>query len=434
MDCEKAIELVSAAVDREIAPDDRAALDAHLAGCADCRATSDAFRLQDADLRRAFAPRREAVSRLAGRAFARIREPGTARPRRPLSWLRLVSAASVGFLAAVLVFRPWGRPSTPTPPSGVEVEDPVAHLGLATGVIEVLPPETDSWEVLPTGGAIPAGARVRTAPGTRCEFWTADGSEVRLNAATEVVFRKDRDLELASGELWSSVAQVERPFEVAASGATVTALGTQFDVRTRQGETVLIVAEGATRIRASGGEKTVEAGETVSVVGGVLGEKERAHDLLLATRWVHEIYLLKARDDPELARRVDDLFARIGESKMENLYEDEIRALGDHCVLPLARYLQSPRSQEKPWKRPAAARILADIAQPWAIPELILLLGDSDGNVRFHAARGLERLTGYSFGRTPESWRDSTLESCEGTRSEWRDWWEANKERYPGRP
>jgi hypothetical protein len=47
--------------------------------------------------------------------------------------------------------------------------------------------------------------------------------------------------------------------------------------------------------------------------------------------------------------------------------------LGDHCVLPLTRYIQSERSRGpgRQSKRASAARILADLPQPWSIPDLL---------------------------------------------------------------
>jgi len=55
---------------------------------------------------------------------------------------------------------------------------------------------------------------------------------VRLNGETELVFHTNRKLELARGQLWSTVAKDDDPYEVRLPEAqsTVTALGTQFDI------------------------------------------------------------------------------------------------------------------------------------------------------------------------------------------------------------
>ena len=56
MNCEQVETLIGALIDDEITADDRMTLDAHLSGCADCRATAEAIRRQSADLRCAFTP------------------------------------------------------------------------------------------------------------------------------------------------------------------------------------------------------------------------------------------------------------------------------------------------------------------------------------------------------------------------------------------
>jgi hypothetical protein len=109
-----------------------------------------------------------------------------------------------------------------------------------------------------------------------------------------------------------------------------------------------------------------------------------------------------------------------------------VKALGDHCALPLTRFIQSDRSLNNENKRVRAAQILSDIAQPWCIPELIGLLGDDDGRIREFAARALLRLTGQTHGRSPESWRSVPLVGCENTIENWRKWWDENRHRYPG--
>src|SRR5712691_5060391 len=88
MHCEQALTLISADLDHEVQPQDRAWLDDHLKDCAGCSATAEAFRLQDAELRRIFAPRREAVVAVAERVLERIallEEEAVPRPVLPLT-------------------------------------------------------------------------------------------------------------------------------------------------------------------------------------------------------------------------------------------------------------------------------------------------------------------------------------------------------------
>jgi len=101
-------------------------------------------------------------------------------------------------------------------------------------------------------------------------------------------------------------------------------------------------------------------------------------------------------------------------------------------VLPLVYFLKgSMREPDQP-RRVVAARLLADLATPRAIPELISLLSDGNGEVRSFIAQAIARLTGETHGRTPDAWRADPLESCESTHRDWQAWWQSNKERYAG--
>jgi hypothetical protein len=110
---------------------------------------------------------------------------------------------------------------------------------------------------------------------------------------------------------------------------------------------------------------------------------------------------------------------------MENLYEAEIRGMGDRCALPLARYIQSDVSKKSPRRRRKAARILADIATKEYLANLAALLRDSDPEVRVQMGRGLERVTGTNLGMGKGHWNSITCNSEDGA-SKW--------EKYLGRP
>ena len=94
--------------------------------------------------------------------------------------------------------------------------------------------------------------------------------------------------------------------------------------------------------------------------------------------------------------RINDLFARIGETKVSYLTEQQLRALGGSCVKPLNKFVQASDNPGKRQKRERAALIVSEVAQPRHIPALIELLGDSSPRVREYAELGLERLTGRS--------------------------------------
>ena len=114
MDCEQALALLLAHMDRELQPGDRPRLEAHLRQCASCRASAEAHRLQDADLRQTFAGRRRASSAIVERVIAHLRTKPAHR-RRHLPWLTVILSAAAGFLIAALLFRPWTNTVKPWP-------------------------------------------------------------------------------------------------------------------------------------------------------------------------------------------------------------------------------------------------------------------------------------------------------------------------------
>jgi hypothetical protein len=128
---------------------------------------------------------------------------------------------------------------------------------------------------------------------------------------------------------------------------------------------------------------------------------------------------------------VKRLLANVGAAKLSLLYEDELRRLGDPGVPPLLAYLASTREAPETAQRVTAARIVADVAETRWIADLIGLLTDGNAQVRFHAARGLERLTGRDQGLTAQAWQTETWAGCESAHDKWLAWWTANRDRYP---
>jgi hypothetical protein len=349
----------------------------------------------------------------------------------------LVSAAA-GFAFALLILQPWHKTSVGTGGQIVTTQPApnttpaIAHLALATGAIEVQPPGKTTWEVMPTGASIVPNSKIRTPDKVRCELIMVDQSTIRLNFNSEVQIGSGRDFKLAAGQMYSSVAKADKEFIVSVAQASITALGTEFDIAADAQNATLTVVEGSTRVVGKDGQRIdVKYGNQLRIVGGAPGEAEAVASLPVATSWVNELLMMKGRDTEELRKRVDQLLAAIGNEKMSFMYEDEIKALGDHCVLPLTRYVQSQLSMRDVRKRHQAARICTEMAQPWSIPQMIELLNDNDGEVRFYAARALQRLVGHSMGRNPEDWRNQKFVN---TVTEWEKWWQSNKDRYPGGP
>ena len=438
MTCDEVRRQLDAWLDEALEAKDQSQVEAHLAECGACRMLSQDLRRQDETLRRAFAPRRRAAGTIAERVLAILRAEAT--PGRPWrSAFLALAAAAAGFLLALVFMRPEPSPARPfgekslakaTAPKPEES----LQLVVATGAVEVC--NDNNWEAMPTGGLVAIGCSVRTPPKVRCEFRTPDGSEVRLNESTEVCFKSPREVNLKEGRVWSTVQKAPTPFCVVSPTVKVTALGTQFDFLHRAKESKVTVVEGKTLILCNNKKTEVPAGNIWSVDAKDHAELERqpAYELLKATDWVNEILMLKGHGNPELTKRIDDLFAHIGETKSDILNDDEIRLLGDHCVLPLTRYLQSDRSKGQIYKRRQAASILADLAQPWCIRDLIGLLEDKDPQVRVSAATALKRLTNQSFGMQPTEWQSAQPAACTSAQATWQEWLKNKDFRCPSEP
>jgi HEAT repeat protein len=74
---------------------------------------------------------------------------------------------------------------------------------------------------------------------------------------------------------------------------------------------------------------------------------------------------------------------------------------------------------------------LGDLAPPSCVPELIALLSDDDGEVRFHTAAALNRLTGQTLGFSPD--RCAADPRDPAPVAAWQEWWSRNRSRYPAR-
>jgi ferric-dicitrate binding protein FerR (iron transport regulator) len=459
MRCDEAVNLISSNLDGEIARDDRSGLDEHLSTCPACREIAGELTLQNAQLTRAFAARRRAAGDLAERVIAQLPTSSVVTRRRSFwsTWSPLLAAAA-GFAVALMIFRPWNANRAGgvnpvnqvinVPSTGTTPKDMVARLALATGRVFVCPSGSDQWRPLETGGQVEPGAAVRTDPKARCEFKMADGSEVRLNSDTQATLHAPRKVEVASGQIFSTVITAKTPEDrfvvhAAPAKAELVAMGTAFDVTCspKESKATLTVVEGSVKVAAksgsASGEEVLKAGETIDLAGGgAFGDKKQVQNLMQATQWVDEILVMKGRDNQELARRMNHLFAMLGQDKMNYMAEEEIRRLGDHCVVPLTRYIESDLSKGRDRNRHNAARLVADVATTSSIPELINLLADRDGEVRYHAARALQRLTGDAAQATasarPQEWRDQSLMQCTPMIDQWHAWWDKNKSRYPG--
>lgn len=421
MDCEQALNNLGRLIDGELTADERAALETHMAACDACRVACLGLRADDAELLRAFMPYRTAGIKVADRVIEQLRGEGQRRVGWRRTWMTPLVAAAAGFLLAVLVFQPSER-QMPQAPAGL----PFARLALATGPTEVRTRPADAWFMCPPSGEIAAGACVRTRGGARCELEARDGAQIRLDTDTVVELPKPRRVKLEQGELYSAIPGGGAAFTIETPDAVVESTEGKLDVACSPGKASLTVIEGHASLACKSGVRQVAAGQCVRLTDGQVENSDSVADPLQATAWINELLVLKGPDNPELAERLNDILAQVGQAKLSYLYEDEIRRLGSRAALPLLRFIESPRSRSNVAARQSAARLAADLADSTVCGDLIKLLADDDSHVRIDAARALERLTGINQGCSHDDWREDSP-ACQPALDAWRAWWQSRE-------
>lgn len=141
------------------------------------------------------------------------------------------------------------------------------------------------------------GARLRgslytTDIGEQRLIQLADGSKIRLDAASKIRVRFDRGarrIRLEDGRAFFDVAHdPTRPFIVDAGQASVRAIGTRFDVRQDVGVTRVTLVQGRVEVRGlvhdNAAPVQLQAGQ--QVVAGQVVSTPRAADVGAATSWI----------------------------------------------------------------------------------------------------------------------------------------------------
>jgi transmembrane sensor len=156
----------------------------------------------------------------------------------------------------------------------------------------------------------------QTAHGEQRVAQLPDGSELHLNSDSAVVVRytgKERLLELARGQALFTVAHDDRRrFRVAAGGAHVLAVGTQFDVYRKPDATVVTVVEGTVGVLVGEPQSPdirelpvnatrVEAGYQLRVDAGGVSAQPIPVDVRQAVAWQQRKIAFEQRPLGEVA-------------------------------------------------------------------------------------------------------------------------------------
>ena len=212
---------------------------------------------------------------------------------------------------------------------------PALAAGVAVLVAAIALPR---WMATP---ADPAGTAYVTTPGQERTEQLADGSSILLDTDTEVVVRysaRTRRVDLLHGRAQFSVQGNHAwPFVVHAGNGTVTAVGTQFQVRLDGGATDVALLKGKLAIAAQspGGQE-----QNASLVGGQgLSFDERGNitpvraiDLQQAQGWTQGKLFVHDWRLPQLLVEMNRYSASkvaIGDSSLQNIHISGVFRTGD---------------------------------------------------------------------------------------------------------
>jgi hypothetical protein len=158
------------------------------------------------------------------------------------------------------------------------------------------------------------------------------------------------------------------------------------------GVTCLDVAPTPAEIQLPQTSCTIQPGQCLTFAAGQPQPDATQHfESLSATNWQLPLLALRPHDS-ELRDRLTSLLAVIGNTKVNYMYEDQIRQLGPPGAVPLLAYVMSPESRDKPMLRIRAMSLVVELAPASAIPDLESLQNDQDEIIRKLATQALQRL------------------------------------------
>lgn len=184
--------------------------------------------------------------------------------------------------------------------------------------------------------------RYATALGEQRTLTLEDGSTVVLDTASKLLVQfssRERSLTLQQGRADFQVhADAQRPFVVHAANGTVTATGTQFQVRVEQGIGRVTLLEGQVQVAAAAGGNgrpaTLAPGERIAIEAGRLGQRERIADTEMASirGWTQGNLVVKEWPLQAVVaemNRYSDTKLRLGESDLGRIPISGVFKAGD---------------------------------------------------------------------------------------------------------
>lgn len=402
MNCESLPLMLNAALDGELSPLERTTMQQHLQECPSCQHEWQELQGLHQELELAFpAPEVDSAVDLA---LQRIQQSHAIpqqvtvyeQPHRHTNRNSVFAFIAVVFtlLVAVGTVTQWSNASPP-----------VAEISLMTGSIDFKPRDGTDWIVIDgsTRVSLPAHARIRTGTESLCEIHTKSDAIVRLNCQSEMVMHCAAKVELVTGELWcraSSAAGMEicgvgpsKPQDKPNVFLCPSSTEMQWRALPNRELSCLDVAPTSAEIRLPETTCMIQPGQCVTFASGS-PRPEQTHQAnpSEATQWQLPLLVLHNPHDLELQHRLTAMLARMGQSKMTYMYEDQIRKLGPAGAIPLLAYVRSPESRQDPPLRRRAMELVTKMATADAVASLEDLKQDDDPMIAKLAARALTRL------------------------------------------
>lgn len=184
--------------------------------------------------------------------------------------------------------------------------------------------------------------RYATVLGEQRTFTLEDGSTVVLDTTSELLVqygKRQRSITLQQGRADFQVqSDAQRPFVVHAANGSVTATGTQFQVRVERGIGTVTLLEGQVLVAAATGgnerSATLAPGERIAIEAGGLSQRERIADTELASirGWTEGNLVVKEWPLQAVVaemNRYSDTKLRLGESDLGRIPISGVFKAGD---------------------------------------------------------------------------------------------------------
>lgn len=387
--------MLSAALDDELSPQERAAMQQHLAECESCREQWAELQFLHQDLSKVLSPAsvEPAIQRLMKTLHPKsIRTNGKSRGSRGNSSLVIVAIVCTLLLTIGIIFQA-ASPALA-----------VAEISMMTGTVDYKVANARDWTSVAGTQRIslPPFARVRTRSTSLCEIRTSCDALVRLNHETELLLHQAAKVELVAGELWCR-APATAEMEICAP--SVRRHPAQLNIYTCPSSAEMQwktlpdnamacqdVSNTAVELQLPSMNCTIQPGECVTFSADQSVPEATRFDPVQATGWQLPLLVLRPPQDSELRDRLTRVLALIGRSKASFLYEDQIRALGPNGVAPLLAYVRSDESISQPDLRLRAMEMISEMATSASIDDLNILFRDEDPRIRKLSGRALTRL------------------------------------------